>query len=128
MTPLNRTDVAELAVGACVLAFPVAVTEEVWNLSEQMPVLNVLLLISSSCIFLSVFVYYIHGRKHGAGRYYFDWKRVLATYGVTLFVCATILIMLGKFPLFSDTATALNRVVLIAFPACFSATVVDSLR
>ena len=33
--PGNRfavRDVAEIALGACIMAFPVAVTEEVWNL------------------------------------------------------------------------------------------------
>jgi uncharacterized membrane protein len=54
--------------------------------------------------------------------------RLVMTYGVTLLVCAGILTLLDKFPLFSDTAVALKRLVLVAFPASFSATVVDSLR
>ena len=128
MRKLDRADVAEQVVGACVLAFPIAVTEEVWNLSEQMATINVLMVASASCFFLSYFIYYIHGKKNGAEGFRLDWNRVLVTYGVTLLVCALILIMIGKLPLFADTATALKRIVLVAFPASFSATVVDSLR
>ena len=35
-------DVIEIIVGACVLAIPVAFTEEVWVLGEQLPLLNVM--------------------------------------------------------------------------------------
>ena len=110
------------------LAFPIAVTEEVWNLSEQMAPVNVLMVAAASCFFLSYFIYYIHGQKHGDDGFRLDWKRVLVTYGVTLMVSALILVMIGKLPLFSESATALKRIVLVAFPASFSATVVDSLR
>jgi len=41
---------------------------------------------------------------------------------------AAILFMIGKFPLASDTAVALKIAILVAFPASFRATVVDSLR
>ena len=125
---MNRSDVAELVIGASVLAFPVAVTEEVWNLSEQIGLLNVMMIAISSCLFLSVFIFYIHGEKNDDSTRRLEIKRVVATYGVTLLVCAAILIMVGKFPLLTDTAVALKRVVLVAFPASFSATVVDSLR
>jgi len=128
MKKMNRSDVAELVIGASVLAFPVAVTEEVWNLSEQIGLLNVMMIAISSCLFLSVFIFYIHGEKNDDSTRRLEIKRVVATYGVTLLVCAAILIMVGKFPLLTDTAVALKRVVLVAFPASFSATVVDSLR
>ena len=127
MTRINRSDVAELIIGASVLAFPVAVTEEVWNLSEQISLLQVLLIAATSCFFLSVFIYYIH-RKDDDSSFHLDIWRVVATYGVTLLVCATILSLVGKFPLASETVVALKRMVLVAFPASFSATVVDSLR
>jgi len=128
MTRINRSDAAELIIGACVLAFPVAVTEEVWNLSEQISLFQILLIAATSCFFLSVFIYYVHSRKVDDSSFHLDIWRVVATYGITLLVCATILSLLGKFPLASDTAVALKRMVLVAFPASFSATVVDSLR
>ena len=128
MQKINRGDLAELTIGACVLAFPIAVTEEVWKLSEHLPLFNILMIAVLSCLFLSIFVYFIHGKGESEDNYHFDFKRVLITYGLTLLVCACILTMLDKLPLFADTATALKRIILIAFPASFSATVVDSLR
>ncbi len=128
MRKINRSDIAELVIGASVLAFPVAVTEEVWNLSEQIGLLNIMMIAIFSCLFLSVFIFYIHGEQSDDSTRRLEIKRVVATYGVTLLVCAAILILVGKFPLLTDTAVALKRVVLVAFPASFSATVVDSLR
>jgi uncharacterized membrane protein len=128
MKKIDRSDIAELVVGASVLAFPVAVTEEIWNLSEQIAPFNIFLIAAVSCVFLSVFIFYIHGEESDNSSRRLEIKRVIATYGVTLLVCAAILILLGKFPLLTDTAVALKRVVLVAFPASFSATVVDSLK
>ena len=128
MKKMNRSDIAEVTIGASALAFPVAVTEEIWNLSEQIALLNIFLIAIVSCVFLSVFIFYIHGEENDGSSRRLEIKRVIATYGVTLLVCAAILILIGKFPLLTDTAVALKRVVLVAFPASFSATVVDSLR
>jgi len=128
MTRIGRSDIAELIIGASVLAFPVAVTEEVWNLSEQIGLLNIIMIALVSCIFLSIFIHYVHEQKGDDLTRSIGIKRVVVTYGITLLVCATILMLLGKFPLLSDPAIALKRVVLVAFPASFSATVVDSLR
>lgn len=124
----RRIDLAEQAIGACVLAFPVAVTEEVWNLSEQLAPLQVLLIAAVSCLFLSFFIYYVHAPDKKPRLRDMDFTRVVSTYAVTLLICATILALVGKLPLFSDTLVALKRVVLVAFPASFSATVVDSLK
>jgi uncharacterized membrane protein len=124
----NRTDISELMVGASVLAFPVAITEEVWDLSESISLLNVSMTALVSCAFLSVFIHYLHGKTDGGRKPKHQVLRVFATYAVTLLVCASILLMLGKLPLLADTQVAINRIILVAFPASFSATVVDSLR
>jgi len=104
------------------------VTEEVWNLSEQISLLQVILIASVSCVFLSLFIYYVHGEQNDGKSRRLQVRRVVATYVITLLICAAILAMLGKLPLFTETAVALKRVVLVAFPASFSATVVDSLK
>ena len=127
---IARSDLAELVVGANVLAFPLAAPEALWALSEQLSVLQALGFVVLSCVFLSTFIYYIHHVRTGDQALYnfrLHVVRLLATYGITLLVSASILALLGKFPLLSDTAVALTRMVLVAFPASFSATVVDSL-
>jgi len=47
---------------------------------------------------------------------------------VTLLIAAVILMMIQKYPWGSDPATAVKRVILVGYPASFSATVLDSLR
>jgi len=47
---------------------------------------------------------------------------------VTLLVSAAVLMMLAKLPVLTDPIVAPKRVILVAFPASFSATVVDSLK
>jgi uncharacterized membrane protein len=128
MHKIKRSDIAELTVGSSLLAFPLAATEEIWNLSLEITVLNITLIAVVSCLFLAGFIYYIHAQDDDGGTTNIGIKRVVVTYGITLLVCAAILLMLGKLPLLTDTAVAMKRVILVAFPACFSATVVDSLK
>jgi uncharacterized membrane protein len=53
-------DIAEIAVGACIMAFPVAVTEEVWNLGADLALWRALLFALASVLFLAVFTYVVH--------------------------------------------------------------------
>jgi len=83
---LTNRDRVEIAVGSAVLAFPVASTEEVWNLSIEL-----------------------------------SWLRITAIAAISLIVVSLFV------SLVSDFTVAVKRTVLVAFPASFSATVVDSL-
>ena len=121
-------DICEVAIGACVLAIPSASTEEVWRLGEQLPWLNVLAILGVSLVFVSLFVYFIFYKEHLRGHVLQFLNRVITGYAITLLVVVAILIMFEKFPWESDPATAIRRAILVGFPACFSATVVDSLK
>ncbi len=128
MTRFNRSDIGELIIGANILAFPVAITSEIWDLSESISLINVSIIALASCIFLSIFIYYHHSKMSEDNIANFEVKRIVATYLVTLLVSATVLMMLAKLPVLTDPLVALKRVILVAFPASFSATVVDSLK
>ena len=54
--------------------------------------------------------------------------RILLTYGLTLAVAGIGLALVDKLQPFDAPAVALKRMILVALPASFSATVVDSLR
>jgi len=124
---LERRDVAEIIIGSLVLAFPVAVTEEVWNLSAGLSLGRTLLILVGSLMFISFFVQtkYRHDFSFSSQKELV--ARVLTVYGLTLMVVATTLFAIGKLPLVSETMVAINRTVIVAFPASFAATVVDSL-
>jgi uncharacterized membrane protein len=124
---LRLRDLTEIIVGACVLAFPVAVTEEVWIISETLPLSRFLYMSGSSLFFIGLFSYY---------RYYSDGirghvgpfvLRVLAIYFVTMAVSASILLALNHLTTVETVSIAVKRVVIVSFPASFAATVVDGM-
>ena len=124
---LKLRDLAEIIVGSCVLAFPVAVTEEVWAISESLPLGRVLYLSSSSLLFIGLFSYhrYFSGQLRGnVGRLVI---RVCAIYFVTLASSATILLALNQLTTVETVSIAIKRVVIVSFPASFAATVVDGM-
>ena len=123
---LNWRDVAEIVVGSCVLAFPVSVTEEVWELSKTLPLGRVLYLLYWSNIFIALFTYhrYFRGQLRGnVGRFVL---RVGAVYFVTAASAATILLALNQLTTV-ETVVAIKRVVIVSFPASFAATIVDGM-
>ena len=126
--PLRGKDVAEIVIGSQLLAFPVSVTEEVWNLSEELSLARVALFTLASIAVVGVFVYtaYNHEGLIPKGRDFYI--RVGATYVVTLAACAVLLMGIDRLELLTDPTLALKRTVLVAFPGSFSATVVDSIR
>ena len=124
---LTLHDIAGIVIGSAVLAFPVAAAEEIWDLGEQLSALRVGLIALSSIVFIGGFVY-LHYEHDSTPTSLLDFvKRVGATYLVTLFMSALILSLVDQFPIMLDSAVAVKRTVLVAFPASFAATVVDSL-
>jgi uncharacterized membrane protein len=123
----SRKDVAEIAIGCCIMAFPTATTEEVWNLGKTLPTGRVLFLAAASIFFLGLLVYQL---QHGSGAR-FDRRdfvrRVLSTYVLTLAISALILFGVDRLELLVDPWVGIKRTILVAFPACFAATVIDSL-
>jgi uncharacterized membrane protein len=126
---LKASDVAEIAIGACIMAFPVAVAEEVWDLGQELTLLRAAGFGVASVIFLALLVYglYHHGEPPEKKLEHFV-ARVLTTYGLTLLISALLLLGIDRLELFSDPLVALKRTILVAFPASFAGTAVDSLR
>ena len=124
---MESRDLAEIIIGSLVLAFPVAVTEEVWNMSAEISLTRALLIALGSLVFISFFVRttYFHETTMTSSKQVA--VRALTVYVVTLLVSATTLIVLDKLPLFDGTLVALKRSIIVAFPASFAATAVDSL-
>jgi uncharacterized membrane protein len=125
---LGLKDVAEIAVGSVVLAFPIAVTEEVWNLSDELPLGRILFISLGSILFVSLFIYYLFYQSNLQDHWRDFLKRIGTVYLVTLFMSALILFAVDKLEITTNPVLAIKRTVIVALPASFSATVVDSLR
>ena len=128
MVEFRLSDVCQILVGACVLAVPVAYTEEVWTLGKELPLPNIVAICLISIAFVAIFGYFLFYRGHLQGNGFEFAKRVIAVYVITILVAAILLTTFQKCPWATDPAAAIGRIVLVAFPACFSATVVDSLK
>jgi uncharacterized membrane protein len=128
MVEFQLRDVLQILIGACVLCIPVAFTEEVWNLGATLPLGNTIGIVALSLLFLGFSAYFIFARGHFRGNEWDFVKRLACGYLITFSVSLLMLFLIQKLPLVSDPSTALTRSVLVTFPGCFSATVVDSLR
>ena len=125
---IRLNDVAEIILGAVLIGFPVAVTEEVWTISEELELGRVLYISLGSIAILAWFVFYIfyHGSLKGTiGQFIF---RVLIAYGITLFAVGSMLFAIDQLPLLDDPAVAIKRMIIVALPASFAATIIDSIH
>jgi len=120
-------DLAQLVAGACVMALPVAVTEEVWDMGESLSFIHTLLILTASLLALAGFVwslFYVKQMAENTGDFF---RRVVSAYAVTFIVSFTLLFLFDKAPLY-DLGVAFTRTVRVAFPASFAATAVDFLK
>lgn len=121
-------DVLQVMVGSAILAVPVAFTEETWKLGESLPILNVIILMIVSLIFIAMFVYYNYYRND----FHTHWdefiKRVFSTYIFSFFVVAGLLTIIQRAPWSSDWIIAFKRIVIISFPSSMSAAVADMIK
>ena len=126
-SPLRSQDVAEIVLGSLMLASPMAVAEEVWYLSEELGLGRVALIGLVSFLVIGAFVYtsFRHKGVVPNGRDFYI--RVNTIYFVTLLTCAVMLAGIDRLGLWVDPVLAIKRTVIIAFPASFAATVVDSI-
>jgi uncharacterized membrane protein len=121
-------DVTEIIIGAVLLAFPVAVTEEVWVISAELSLGRTVFISLCSMGFIAIFGYSMFYHSSLKGQWGDFLKRIFAVYLITLFVAALILAAINKFPWLTEPIVTLKRVIIVALPASFSATVVDSLK
>jgi len=123
---LQGRDVAEIVIGSLVLAFPVAVTEEVWNLGAELSLGRALVISLSSLVFISVFVQTIYRHDFTFSSQKQLAARVLTVYGLTMLLSAAVLLAVDRLPLLTETMVAVKRTIIVSFSASFAATVVDS--
>ncbi len=124
---LRIHDFLEIIVGASILSVPVAFTEEVWNMGDQLPWLNVVALSAVSLFFLGSFIYYTSYRKHLSMFRNEYIKRVVTTFLISVLIVGILLTIVNKCPWMTDFDLAMKRTLIGAFPASLSATVTDNI-
>ncbi|MBT3704990.1 DUF2391 family protein [Candidatus Peregrinibacteria bacterium] len=121
-------DVVQVIVGAALLAIPVSFTEEVWELGSSLPQNNVYGIAVISALFMSIFVYYNFYRNNLRSNVGQFLKRIISTYVIAFLVVALILTVLQLAPWQTDLQLAINRVILVTFPASLSGAIADMLK
>ncbi|EJG1859545.1 DUF2391 family protein [Vibrio parahaemolyticus] len=122
----NLEDASQVLVGAFSLAVPISFSEEAWRLGESLPMINLLMLLSLSVIFLSFFAYQSVFQSHIKNRVSIFIFRVVIAYLIAAVVVALVLFCLDKLPLMNEPLVAIKRVIVITMPASMGAIVVDS--
>ena len=123
---LALDDVAEIIIGTCVLAFPVALTEEVWEISRTLPIGRVLHMFFWSVVFVGFFTYQRYFRHQLSGNVGLFLVRLVLTHFLVTVNSATILFALNQL-LTVDVAVALKRVIIVSVAGSFAGTIVDSM-
>jgi uncharacterized membrane protein len=123
---LNGEDIAQIVIGASVLAVPISFSEEAWVSAIDLPLPNLLLVFLLSLGFLALYAYQSLFQASVKNRRFVFVFRILLAYLLTAVVVGVVLLALDKLPLFSEPVIALKRIVLIAMPASMGAIVVDS--
>lgn len=120
-------DVAQLLTGALMLAVPVALTEEVWVLGEELPAIRIYLIAGLS---LAVNAFFVKMLFYPGELWVFRtefFKRVFVGYAIAFAAALIMLSLVDKGPIY-DPILAMRRAVIIALPASFAATAMDYIR
>lgn len=122
----NVEDASQIFVGAFALAVPISFSEEAWRLGEMLPIQNLLMLLTLSVLFLTIYTYGSVFQKDIKTRKLVFVFRIVIAYVMTAFVVALVLLCLNKLPFVDDPMTAIKRIIVITMPASMGAIIVDS--
>jgi uncharacterized membrane protein len=119
-------DLSELAIGTCIIAFPLAARDEFVKMGAELSTGRILAFAAVSIILLSVVVHVIHHHDKFPLSHKAFIIRVASTYAVAFFISLAMLLGLDRVDFFEDPLTSFKTAILIAFPSSFTATAVDS--
>tara|TARA_B100000508_G_scaffold137709_1_gene132730 strand:+ start:40199 stop:40705 length:507 start_codon:yes stop_codon:yes gene_type:complete len=128
MLEFKPRDIMQVAIGSALLAIPVSLTEEAWNLGESLPLINVGIISILSILMISVFVFFNFYKVTFKGYVKEFLKRVIGTYLISLIVVGLILTIIQKCPWEIDEILAIKRIIIVSFPAAMSGTLSDTLK
>ncbi|MDA3902870.1 MAG: DUF2391 family protein [Desulfuromusa sp.] len=123
---LNGEDIAQIIIGASVLAVPISFSEEAWTSAINLPLPNLFLVFLLSIGFLALYAYQSLFQASIKYRMFIFIFRVVLAYLLTAIVVGVVLLALDKLPLLTEPIVAIKRIILVAMPASMGAIVVDS--
>ena len=128
MLEFKPRDIMQVVVGCALLAIPVSLTEEAWDLGVSLPISNIVIIGIISLLMISIFVYFNFYKVTLRGYVIEFLKRVFGTYLISLIVVGLILTIIQKCPWGIDNVLAVKRIIIVAFPAAMSGTLSDTIK
>ena len=128
MLEFKPRDIMQVAVGSALLALPMSLTEEAWNLGTTLPMKNILLIAALSLVTVGFYVYYNFYKVTLKGYVIEFIKRILGTYLIALIMAGLLLTIIEKCPWGVDNVLAIKRMVIVAFPAVMGGTLSDTIK
>ena len=128
MLEFKPRDIMQVAIGSALLAIPVSLTEEAWNLGATLPGINTIIIGILSLFMISIFVYFNFYKVTFKGYIAEFVKRVIGTYIISLLVVGIMLTLIQKCPWGVDNIIAIKRIIIVAFPAAMSGTLSDTIK
>ncbi|MEI8593407.1 DUF2391 family protein [Photobacterium sp. Hal280] len=122
----NAEDLGQIVIGAFALGVPISFSEEAWQLSESLPLLNLSVLVVLTLAFMGLYAYQSMFGQNIRKRVPVFLVRVFGAYLITYLVVCLILFSLNQFPLIDNWVVAVKRALIIAMPASMGAIIVDS--
>ncbi|UIP30538.1 DUF2391 family protein [Photobacterium sp. TLY01] len=122
----NAEDLGQLVIGSFALGVPISFSEEAWQLSESLPLLNLSVLVVLTLLFMGLYAYQSMFGQNIRKRVPVFLARVLGAYLITYLVVCLILFSLNQFPIIDNWVVAVKRALIIAMPASMGAIIVDS--
>ncbi len=128
----NIQDILQITVGSFVLAVPVGFTQEVWEMAERLPLVNMIALTALTLFFIGIFTFYSYHREHMNANPKYHLlelgKRVISTYLISFIIVAILMTIIGVTPWKTNLSMAINIVVLVTFPAAIGAVISDRIK
>jgi len=128
MVEFHLRDAFQVIIGAAILSIPISFTGEVWDLGEKLPLNNIFGILLMSLLFISAFVYFNFYKGNIKGNSFEFLKRIVFTYLLSFGVVAILMTLIQQAPWEKNWVLALKRVIIVAFPASMSGTLVDTIK
>jgi len=122
-------DIAQLIFGSCLLAVPVALTEEVWRIGESIKELNIAMILVFSLFIIAVATFHT-GFRHVVVTLedWWYWRKLISSYFIIFLTVTFLLLVIDKAPWTLEPLVAFKRTVIVALPASLGAVTMDLIK
>ncbi len=128
-TKFNINDVAQQIVGAMILSLPFTVTQEAWDLANQLDIYRIFLIIFITLLFDVLLIYFSKFQQIDISNIVLVFARMFSIILVSYIATAAVLYSIGVIGnQITDPIWALKLVILIGLPANIGAATADILK